>query len=672
MNKLFYPKMAVMNIRKNGKFYLPYLLTCAGMTAMFYIMCTLIFHSGLSQMPSSATLQSILAFGAGIVAIFSAVFLFYASSFLMKRRQKELGLYNILGMEKRHIGKILFFESLILWFVTGVLGILSGMILNKLILLLLCRMLQFSTPLSFEVQPMAIALTIAIFAAIFLLIFLFSLIQLARSKPIELLRASGAGEREPKTKAVMAVLGLLCLGAGYWIAITVESPLKALTLFFIAVLLVIVGTYLLFTAGSIALLKLLRRHKNYYYKAKHFTAVSGMIYRMKQNAAGLASICILSTMVLVMVSTTVSMYVGMEDILKSRFPTELSVTVPGADAPQQQTSLQKIQNTVAEQGRTIDNLSYYEMLSFSTYRNGNSFDNYLEQDLSSSSITTLNILTAEEYNRLTGKSADLSGNNILIYLKDEQVSGTITILGQPFTVAENLADSPLEIGSGDIASPGFIIVSDASALAELNELQQQTYGDYASDTSFYVNFDIDGTSEEKIACYDAVSDAVKQKVTTTVIGENGEETVNYYTSYVESKEASKQDFYSLYGGLLFLGLFLGLLFLIATVLIIYYKQISEGYDDRTRFEIMQKVGMSHAEIRATIRSQVLKVFFIPIAMAGIHILMAFRMITRLLTIFNLTNVALFAVCTAATLVAFALIYAMVYAMTAKVYYKIVS
>jgi len=680
MRKRFFPMLALTNIGKNSKFYFPYLLTCIGTAAMFYIMCFIAKDKGLDSMQGAASIRSMLSFGTAVVGIFAAIFLFYTNSFLMKRRQKELGLYNILGMEKRHIAKVMACETLFCAVITFALGLGGGILLSKLMLLILFRLLQFPIPIGFSVSGGAVLTTAALFCGIFFLTLLSNLGRIRLAKPIELLKGGQVGEREPKTKRLLAAVGLLAMGGGYAIALVTESPLSAIPLFFVAVLLVILGTYCLFTAGSIALLKLLRRNKKYYYETRHFIPVSGMIYRMKQNAAGLSNICILSTMVLVMVSGTVALYLGMENVLDNRYPTDISITLRDPAEGEGEETLRRVRETVAGQGRAISNLSAYRNLAFAMLRNGsaftaNQYNNTSGAHKSGAEEAALECMTAAQYEALTGKAVSLLPEEVMVHSSGEKLGDSFDLFGKTYHVVEKLETSPVKSEYADwLVSTYFIVVADEAELDWLCHSQAEAYrGNNPSQFAYHIAFDMDGTNEDKLSCSEAVANVTKKAVTYTETDEEGKEkTVTSYVTNLKSRQAAQKEFYGLYGGFLFLGLFLGTLFLMATVLIIYYKQVSEGYDDKERFEIMQKVGMSRQEVRAAIRSQILTVFFLPVLMAVLHIAAAFKMITKLLAVLNLTNIPLFFCCTVATVLAFILIYAMVYSLTARAYYRIVS
>jgi putative ABC transport system permease protein len=669
----FYPRLAAQSIRKNGKFYLPYLLTCVGTAAMFYIMLFLNGNKGLQAMPGAGSLQSALGFGTVVIALFSAVLLFYTNSFLMKRRKKELGLYNILGMEKRHIARILAWETAYTALIGIVGGILAGILLSKLLLLLLCSLLRFDIPFGFSVELPGMSLTAAVFCAIFALNLLVNLGRIHLAKPIELLLGGSVGERDPKTRWLPALVGILTLGTGYAIAVTVQSPLSALWLFFIAVILVIIGTYCLFTAGSIAVLKLLRKNKAYYYQTKHFAAVSGMLHRMKRNAAGLASICILSTMVLVTVSTTLSLYLGVEDVLAARFPHDISLTLrePGEGTVEE--ALAKIQAAAAEQNMHIEKLSATEYLEFTVKMEGDKMTNGSGLPLNGSDIAIVHFITTEEYERQTGRAVSLESGEVLAQPAGREIPDSFELLGRRFTVRETIADIDFLSEESTDVVPVLSFVVSPSDMEDIVTREKESYSDNASSLSAAIYLDLAGTDEEKLAYYDSISNALAETVTGEYVDENGQtQTYEYRVLYAESRAAGAESVYTMWGGFFFLGLFLGTLFLMATVLIIYYKQISEGYEDADRFQIMQKVGMSEREVRASVRSQILIVFFLPLTMASVHIAAAFPMITRLLTLFNLNNVGLFAWCTLGTVLVFALIYGLVYALTARAYYQIVK
>ena len=665
MNKGMYTKLAITNIKNNRQFYFPYLLTGIITVAMFYIMCALESNPGIQSMPGAKNLGLILRLGIGVIGIFAVIFLFYTNSFIIKRRKKELGIYNILGMEKRHIAKILSKEA----FFTAIIaiggGLVTGVLFHKLACMLLYRMIGFNGGITFSFSKKGVMITAILFAIVYLLTYIYDLFQVQLANPIELLQSGNKGEREPKTKAIMAVLGVLCLGTGYFIAITTKNPIKALTLFFVAVILVIIGTYLLFTAGSIALLKILRRNKGYYYQTKHFTSVSGMIYRMKQNAVGLANICILSTMVLVAVSTTVSLYVGIEDIMKERYPNEINISAYyDTGAPAEDSIAPIVEKSVKESGRKIRHEEDYLELYFAAIKDQGQYSLDKEKvKTAGDRVSGFVVLTREDCKKKYNEEIpELAENEVALFTIKKTDMDTLVLENRSYHVKEikqfqNTED--FETIADMMDEYYYVIVNDVQDMERLWQLQKDIYQENSSSISRQVRLDIDGDSEQKKECFENIKTALGPEQAKARI-------------LIDSRQSSLDEFYQIYGGFLFLGLFLGILFLMITVLIIFYKQISEGYDDKERFSIMEKVGMSNDEVKATIRSQVRTVFFLPILMAAIHVGMAFPMIKRLLSLFGLSNTALFAGCMAGTILVFTLIYLLVFLKTSKTYYKIVG
>lgn len=660
-----YTKLAITNIKNNRQFYFPYLLTGIITVAMFYIMCALESNPGIQSMPGAKDLGLILRLGIGVIGIFAVIFLFYTNSFIIKRRKKELGIYNILGMEKRHIAKILSKEA----FFTAIIaiggGLVTGVLFHKLACMLLYRMIGFNGGITFSFSKKGVMITAILFAIVYLLTYIYDLFQVQLANPIELLQSGNKGEREPKTKAIMAVLGVLCLGAGYFIAITTKNPIKALTLFFVAVILVIIGTYLLFTAGSIALLKILRRNKGYYYQTKHFTSVSGMIYRMKQNAVGLANICILSTMVLVAVSTTVSLYVGVEDIMKERYPNEINIRAYyDTGAPAEDSIAPIVEKSVKESGRKIRHEEDYLELYFAAIKDQGQYSLDKEKvKTAGDRVSGFVVLTREDCKKKYNEEIpELAENEVALFTIKKTDMDTLVLENRSYHVKEikqfeNTED--FETIADMMDEYYYVIVNDVQDMERLWQLQKDIYQENSSSISRQVRLDIDGDSEQKKECFENIKTALGPEQAKARI-------------LIDSRQSNLDEFYQIYGGFLFLGLFLGILFLMITVLIIFYKQISEGYDDKERFSIMEKVGMSNDEVKATIRSQVRTVFFLPILMAAVHVGMAFPMIKRLLSLFGLSNTALFAGCMAGTILVFALIYLLVFLKTSKTYYKIVG
>ena len=659
MRKLFYARLALDNIRKNARTYIPYILSCVFTVAMTYILYMLPEDPGLTGTRGEITIRSTLVLGSFVVTIFAVIFLFYTSSFLTKRRRKEFGLLNVLGMEKKHLAKMMFFETLFVGLFSAVVGLLLGVALSKLVLLFLLKLLDFDVAFGLTFSLKAALITLFIFAAIFLLILLNNIRLVHFASPVELLRGDKVGEREPKAKWLLVLIGVLTLGAGYLMAVTIQNPLEALMFFFVAVVLVIIGTYCLFTAGSIAVLKLLKRNRHYYYQPEHFISVSGMMYRMKQNAVGLGNICILSTMVLVMLSATSTMFIGTESSLMGRYPREIAVQ--DWDLERRDDVNAVIDDWLADNGWTAENRIDYVKEEFSgLLRDGRMIFDYTE-DFDSGELVTLSCVSLEDFNRLTGRNDVLEPGQIYLFPYD---GDSIELLGLEF---ETLNPGDVDLmatftGSyyglyGDIIT---LVTPDMATLEELDRRQQEIYDSAASSIIHQVAFDIaEPVDFENIFRQDDLLSRLSEDA--------GVEGVRVYV-----REQERDYIYSMNGGLFFLGVFLGLLFIMATVLIMYYKQLSEGYDDKRNFSIMRKVGLEKAEIRRSVRSQVLIMFYLPLVTACVHIAFAFPFIMRLLPLVGINDVGLFALCTLVSVVAFALIYAACYGLTARTYYRIVG
>ncbi|MDU5109708.1 MAG: ABC transporter permease [Clostridium sp.] len=657
MNNVFYPKLAANNIKKNSKTYIPYMLTCIFTAAMYYIIHSLSNNEGISTLVGSDTISITLGLGNNITAIFAIIFLFYTNSFLIKRRKKEFGLFNILGMEKKHLLRVIGYETLYIALISLTLGITIGILLDKLMYLSVLKLMEVDISLGFYISWSSILSTIILFSIIFFIIFINSLRQVHLSNPIELLKSSNFGEKEPKTKWAMAILGFVCLGLGYYIALTTKDPVAAIALFFVAVILVIVGTYLVFTAGSIAFLKILRKNKKYYYNVKHFTSIAGMIYRMKQNAVGLANICILSTMVLVMISSTSSMMMGMEDIINTRYPYDISIYSDGSDIDKNNLLVSEIGNIISREN--VEKEVSYSYLNFAAIKDKDKFiTNRDSNSVVLNDVNNLIFISLEDYNKMALESKTLEDGEVLLYSnRDRYEYDTINVFDKNYKVVERVEDF---LGNGiisaNVASSQFIVVKDMGELDDIYRAQKETFGENASEIDFMYGIDLKVDDNEKEVIYNNITDTLYNKG---------------FDFIGETKVGSRSSFVSLYGGLFFIGIFLGSLFIMATILIIYYKQISEGYDDKERFEIMQKVGMSNEEVQGSIRSQVLTVFFLPLITAGIHISFAFPFIVKILSMLNLTNTKLFILCTVVSFIIFALIYSVIYILTARAYYKIV-
>ena len=656
MSRVFYPKLAWTGITKNRKIYLPYILTCVGMVLMYYIVSFLSSNATVQSMPGGNEMQAILSEGCIVVAVFSLIFLFYTNSFLMRRRKKEFGLYNILGMGKINIARILFWECLIIAVIALVGGMISGILFSKIGELLMIRILGGNADFSFYISPNTVLQTVCIFGGIFLIILLNALRQIHLSNPLELLRSEAVGEKKPKANWVIAVLGIILLAGAYYLAVTLKEPVEALMWFFVAVIMVIVATYMIFISGSVALCKLLQKKKNYYYKTNHFISVSSMTYRMKRNGAGLASICILSTMVLVMIMSTASLYIG-------------------TDEEKNQLIEQTIVEVLQNKGVNAENLLNYRYLGVAGFFNGNKAlfndDNFSSftgaQALNVGNYRQLFIVPLEDYNRIMGESKTLSDDEVLIYsTKSDYDYDTITLEDAGTWKVKEVVDDFIDNGNDvmSIIASVFIFVPDINYWENMLDGIVAKYGsanDLSSYKHSYYAFDLSCNDEQQIEIENEISSRLKAI--------EDEQQINISVEGVASERAG---FYALYGGLFFLGILLGIVFIIGAVLIMYYKQITEGYEDKGRFDILQKVGMTKREIKKSINSQVLTIFFMPLIAAGLHVAFAFPLIQKILALFSLTNFWLLIGITIGCFVLFAVFYIIVYIITSRQYYNIVS
>ena len=671
MHKGIFSRLAKQNIRNNKSTYIPYMITCIFCIAMIYMMEFLRDCPTLDQAVRQADEVRMIVFtGEIVVEIFCIIFLIYSNSFLMKRRQKEIGLYNILGLERNHIGIVMFLETIITSIGSLAGGIAAGIIGSKLALLLLLKLLHIPSVLGFYISVKGIFTCLFMFGIIFLMILFLNLAKIHLSRPVELLRGNNTGEKEPVAKWLMALIGFICLGVGYYLAVTTESPIKAITIFLLAVILVMAGTYLLFTAGSIVILKFLRRRKSFYYRTGNFISISGMLYRMKQNAIGLASICILSTGVLLMISMTVSIYFGMNDIMLNRYPYDVDMSVTSISEDECQTAIEAFEKAIADNKVPVEKSVEEIYLDIVCSKNG---DQILIKPANtirnSDSVLVLSLLDQAEYERLTGISANLNDGEIFAWYPSAVQKDSVTVDETEFTVKKWLDKNPLTCGEDAVSDNAVLVVTDED-FKKFDEMRTEMYKGVSSapageDLTLHLGLDITGSETDKIDFGTPVMEAVKDLRKNGGLSEN-----SWITSGIRQQEY--ESYYADNGSLLFIGIFLGSLFLMGTAMIIYYKQISEGYEDQKRFEIMQKVGLSRREVRSSVRRQILMVFFLPLLMAMLHITMAFPMIRRMLLLFGMTNTKLFIGCTAGTVLIFAVVYGLIYLMTARSYYHIVE
>ena len=682
----FFLKLARSNISKNRRFFLPRILSEAGLLCVFYIVFTLRTDERILQLRGGQYIEVFMSIGTAVMMLLSVILLFYINSFLMKQRKREFGVYNILGLEKRHICRVLFHETALSSLASVVLGLAMGTLFYKLCSLLICQLLNAEIILGFYfINARSLALSGAFFLVLDVVSYGVNCVTIARMKPVEMLSSANVGEREPKVKWPLLVLGLLALGGGYYISLTTQNPLKALVLFFVAVILVIIGTYFLFVAGSIFVLKALKKNKRFYYNKKHMPAVSGLLYRMKQNAVGLASIAILATGVLVMISTTVSLYAGAEETVKRNFPQDYYLSarylqwsdegqlLHSEDMPRE-TLLRAVEQGAEKNGLTIKEMDFQEYLTVSyIYENdtltcervsGNAADNL-------KGLSVITYITEEMYRSLGGEALNLAKDEIAVCPMDIRQSGfdrpTLTIGEDTYQIKTTIPLFPISSGMEAAATNSYgIVVEDESVLAHIFDQQKAAYGEAASDytrriAASFAGRGANGDVGEKLER--DVKEYLKE-VAFPQQQEPGESLVITGNTVWGARESVT----AMCGALLFLGIILGLVCLFATVLIVYYKQISE---DRARFQIMQKVGMSRREVKSTINSQVLLVFFLPLVVAGMHLAFAFPILEKMLHILFLSSTSLFVACSLVTFGVFAAVYTLIYTATARTYYKIV-
>lgn len=681
MRGSFYLKLAKDGMSKNRKLYLPYILTCICMVMMFYIVCYLAVGADFQKVYGGETVQMVIGLGVSVIAIFSLIFLYYTNSFLIRRRQKEFGLYNILGMGKRSLIKLLVCENLIMSSVSIVAGLVLGILFSKLAEMAAMKMLGGDIGFDIHVAVAPVLYTVVLFVLIFLLIMMRMLYAILRLRPVELLRSESIGERPPKTNWVLALIGLAVMAVAYYLAVSIEDPMTAMMTFLIAVIMVIVATYLLFIAGSVALCRALQKNKKYYYKTNHFVSLSSMVYRMKRNGAGLASICILSTMMLVTISSTVCLYAQNENAIAARYPHDISVQISAGggtmfDSGDMNLYISAVDEVLAEYGQIPQNAEQYRSYTVSAMQSGEEIllDVYgLEAsgDWDYGKAVSVNMIPLEDYNRLTGANRELKEGEVLYYPYNMNYDGdTLSMEHFGTWKAERLKSSPVNLGEAtvDLLGTLFVVVRDTSVIDKAYqyeiELTEKNNEGYVPLMSQYYDFDLGCDEDMQIEIYNDLYDRIAQIST---------ESQEQASIMVESRAQGRGDIIALYGGLFFLGMLLGAVFLFGTVLIIYYKQISEGYEDQGRFGILMKVGMTRREVKKSINSQVLTVFFLPLLVAGLHLGFAFPLISKILGLMATGGTVKFLInVTIGCYLIFAFFYVVVYMVTSRNYYTIVN
>lgn len=664
-------KLAVSGMKGNKKTYLPYILASVGVIAMYYIIAYLAGSTFIASFNGGTQIQIYLGMGVNILEIFSIIFLFYTHSFLIRRRKQEFGLYNILGLSRRDIGIVMFVETILISLLTITAGIAAGILLSKIAELALMALIEAEQNYAINISLSAIIDTIVLFLSINAIVYCKTLFDIHHTKTVNLLHTDNYGEKAPKANWLFAIVGLVLLVVAYYLALQIKDPIIAVTIFFFAVALVIVATYLLFTAGSVTLCRLLQRNKKYYYKTNHFISVSSMAFRMKRNGAGLATICILSTMVLVTITFTTCMYAGIENGLRNRFPRNIMLDIYAPDttslASVQEAVQPEMENILSQYGNAQSNMLDYHVVGFSGIKEGNCLSFLPMNDMASlDKAYDIYILPVSDYNEMSDEPLTLTGNEAAVWTSNNTtISGNITI---EENVTLDVTQQVEDFSNGDISTSSFmptiyLFVNEFDDVVNALTIAQQDM-DYPIGITvhWFYGMDYAGDAEQSSLCA-ALTDVISQN---ELIASN---TVLYSSDCAAD---SRESFRALYGGAFYLGVILGTMFMVAAVMIIYYKQLTEGYEDKARFNIMQKVGMTAKEIRKSINSQILTVFFMPLIAAGIHLCFAFPLLEKILAMFNIVDHTLLVMVTGITFLVFALFYIVVYHLTSRTYYRIVT
>ncbi len=675
MKRSLYPRLAWNGMKNNKRLFVPYILAAAGTAAVFYIMFFLSTGGIPEGMRGAASAETSLGLGVFVIVIFSLIFLFYCNGFLVRRRYREFGMYSVLGMNRRNISRVLAWETLFTAAFSILGGVFLGVLFSKLAELGFVRAVGGEPDYVLRISVSALLYMLLYFGGIFLLIYISSLIKLHRSTAIDLVGSESRGEKPPKTNPVLGIAGIVILIAAYYLSLSIEDPISAFTTFFIAVVMVILGTYLVFISGSVLLCRLLQKNKSYYYKPQHFVSVSSMAYRMKRNGAGLASICILATMVLVMVTSTSCMYFGTENTLRSRYPRDIQFSLSyerlaALSEEKISPTREKLLDAIGDAEKS-DVLDYRKALF--TLAAGAINDNKTSQSTSIAGYgnsVNVAIVPLSDYNKAAGTNETLAEGEVLMHTL--RLNGTLDKLsvgGESFTVAKQLDSMPLSDGSeaSDISPTITLVVSDFDGVVS------RIIGDGGSENAvrLYWKYAFNTTedAERQLEISSAVGEAVDDG---RLIGDIDGSGDGWCMLSTELRASARDELRAMTGGLFFLGIILSIVFICAAVLIIYYKQLSEGYEDAGRFEIMQKVGMTKQEIRRSINSQLLTVFFLPLLFAGLHLCFAFPFIRKILYLFSFYNTGFLVGTTVVSFLVFAVLYALVYKKTSNTYYKIVA
>ena len=656
-------KLAISNLIKNRKLYYPFALAVLLAVTISYLFYSLTFNPKMVEMRGGSSIQFTLQLGLIVVTLASAIIVLYANSFVMKNRSKELGIYGMLGLEKRHLIGMTFKELLIFGLVTVTAGIGIGALFDNLIFALLLKLSKMKVELVATFQWSVVLSILLVFGFIFLVIVILNAIRIIRMDALQLSREKAKGEKKGRFLVFQTILGLLSLGSGYYLAQSVTNALLAISTFFLAVILVILGTYLLFNAGITVFLKMLKKNKRYYYQPNNLISVSNLIFRMKKNAVGLATIAILSTMVLVTMSAATSIYNGSENIKKLLYPHDMSISGLNVEVE----DLDKLLTQYAsEKNLTI---STKDVLSYASFglssQDGTKLTTFEKGQNSVMPKTVFLVFDQKDYEKMTGQKLNLTNNEVGLFAKNDGLKGqkAFSLNNQNYTIKEAIQQDFLR---DHVANQYVLLISDYNYLVVSN-LQDflDKYQDSAIYTQLYGGMDVTASPEEQLKLSDDF-DAYVNNFSHNLKNENG----MVYGANIASESTVEMN--ALFGGVLFIGIFLSIIFMVGTVLVIYYKQISEGYEDRERFVILQKVGLDQKQIKQTINKQVLTVFFLPLAFAFLHLAFAYHMLSLILKVVGVVDSAMMLSVTLSICGIFALVYVLIFMITSRSYRRIVQ
>ena len=659
-------RLALSNLIKNRKLYYPYALATILTITITYIFTSLTLNPHLDDLTGADSIKAVLGMGLGIVALSSGIIVLYANSFVMKNRSKELGLYSVLGLEKRHLFSMILKETVIMGFVTLLLGIGVGALFDKLIYAFLQRLIGESTGLVSTFQVMTIPIVLVIFACIYSFLVLVNGFRLLRLNPLQLTKDGLKGEKKGRFLVIQTFLGLGSMGYGYYLALSVKDPVTAIMSFFLAVLLVILGTYLLFNAGTTVVLQLLKKKKSYYYKPNNMISISNLVFRMKKNAVGLATIAILSSMVLVTLVGAASIYAGKKDYLASATPHDYSVTGNKVDLTSTKKLMDDFLIKTGEQANEEVAVSY--LLFGIKNQETNKLTVFTKNERKVVPKSIVLVFSQETFKQLTGKELNLSSNQIALYTKNKtlKTQKSLSIDGKNYQIHRQLGD----FINKKIPNIYKIIVSDYSYLVvpDIKIFESSMKGTSIAQAT-YVGVNVKDPTHDAKKNSDLL-DQMTDKETQQLAGQTTGVSQSYLTA--NSQYDTEGMLNGFVGGTLFIGIFLSIIFMLGTVLVIYYKQISEGYEDRERFVILQKIGLDDLQVKQTIRKQVLTVFFLPLIFAFIHLAFAYHMLSLIVRVIGVLNPDLMLVVTIIVCGVFFLAYVLVFALTSRSYRRIVS